>query len=235
MRASIRRLCPADHGGDPDRIAAWCANKTAARFRRWLADPHTRLFVAELDGRIAAVGSVSTDGEVLLNYVAPRARFRGASSALLARLEAELAALGHAEGRLESTAPRDPSTSPRLGRRRSAHELARHARLADAKAAAAIRALTRLCRSPRLPVRAPRPRTGTCRVHARPPKSIHHLGSNTHSHPAPRGRAAFAPRVGGRGGANAARPPGSGEGPHGANAARPRARGLTAAASSGRR
>jgi len=104
MRASIRRLCAADHGEDPDRVAAWCANKTAAHFRRWLADPDTRLFVAELDGRIAAVGSVSTDGEVLLNYVAPRARFRGASSALLARLETELASLGHAEGRLDSTA-----------------------------------------------------------------------------------------------------------------------------------
>ena len=39
--------------------------------RRWLADPDTRLLVAELDGRIAAVGGVSTAGEVLLNYVAP--------------------------------------------------------------------------------------------------------------------------------------------------------------------
>jgi GNAT superfamily N-acetyltransferase len=104
MRASIRRLCAADHGGDKDRIAAWCANKTAAHFRRWLADPGTHLFVADLDGRIAAVGGVSTAGEVLLNYVAPRARFRGASSALLARLEAELAGLGHPEARLESTA-----------------------------------------------------------------------------------------------------------------------------------
>jgi GNAT superfamily N-acetyltransferase len=104
MRASIRRLCAADHGGDHGRIAAWCANKTAARFRRWLADPDTRLLVAELDGRIAAVGAISTDGDVLLNYVAPRARFRGASTALLARLEAELAALGHGEARLESTA-----------------------------------------------------------------------------------------------------------------------------------
>jgi GNAT superfamily N-acetyltransferase len=104
MRASIRRLCAADHGGDPDRIAAWCANKTAAHVRRWLADPDTRLFVAELDDRIAAVGSVSTDGEVLLNYVDPRACRRGAGSALLARLEAELAALGHAEARLDSTA-----------------------------------------------------------------------------------------------------------------------------------
>jgi GNAT superfamily N-acetyltransferase len=103
MRASIRALCEADHGGDPDRIAAWCTNKTAAHFRRWLAAPATRLFVAELDGHLAAVGAVSTSGEVTLNYVAPRARFRGASSALLARLEAELAGRGHAEARLEST------------------------------------------------------------------------------------------------------------------------------------
>jgi GNAT superfamily N-acetyltransferase len=104
LRASIRRLCAADHGGDPGRIAAWCANKTAAHFRRWLADPRTLLFVAELDGRIAAVGAVSTAGEVLLNYAAPRARRRGAGRALLARLETELASLGHAEARLDSTA-----------------------------------------------------------------------------------------------------------------------------------
>jgi GNAT superfamily N-acetyltransferase len=104
LRASIRRLCAADHGGDPELVAAWCANKTAARFRRWLADRRTRLFVAELDGRVAAVGSVSLDGEVLLNYVAPRACRQGLGSALLARLEAEIAALGHAEARLESTA-----------------------------------------------------------------------------------------------------------------------------------
>jgi hypothetical protein len=104
MRASIARLCAADHAGDADLIAAWTENKTAAHVRRWLASPTARVFVAELDGRLAAVGAVSTTGEVLLNYVVPRARFRGASSALLARLETELAALGHAEGRLESTA-----------------------------------------------------------------------------------------------------------------------------------
>ena len=104
MRASIRALCAADHGGDAGRIADWTANKTAAHFRRWLAAPESRLFVAEVDDRLTAVGAVSTAGEVILNYVTPGARFRGASSTLLARLEAELAALGHAEGRLLSTA-----------------------------------------------------------------------------------------------------------------------------------
>lgn len=104
MRASIRRLCGADHGGDPERIAGWCANKTAAEVRRWLAHPGSRVLVALLDGRIAAVGAVSAGGEVLLNYVGPHARFQGASSALLARLEAEIVAFGHREGRLESTA-----------------------------------------------------------------------------------------------------------------------------------
>ncbi len=104
MRGSIRRLCAADHGNDPARLAAWCANKTAAQFRRWLADPETRLFVAELDDLIAAVGGVSAGGEVLLNYVAPRAARRGVGTSLLAGLESELVALGHAEARLESTA-----------------------------------------------------------------------------------------------------------------------------------
>lgn len=104
MRASIRRLCIADHGGDPSRILDWCANKTATEVRRWLAAPGTQVYVAETGGRIAAVGALSVAGEVLLNYVAPAFRFQGASSALLARMEADLAALGHGEGRLDSTA-----------------------------------------------------------------------------------------------------------------------------------
>ena len=69
-----------------------------------LANPEIVMFVAELDGAVAAVGAISRSGEVALNYVAPQSRFRGVSRAVLARLEAELVLLGFAEARLEATA-----------------------------------------------------------------------------------------------------------------------------------
>lgn len=102
--ASITELCAADHHGDPQAIAAWTANKTPEGVGAMLAHPQTRLFVAELDGTIAAVGAVSSQGGITLNYVAPWARFRGVSRAMLVALEADLKAAGYAEAWLESTA-----------------------------------------------------------------------------------------------------------------------------------
>ena len=68
-----------------------------------LANPTLRMFVAELDGRVASVGAVTTAGEIALNYVAPAYRFRRASKALLAALEADIRAAGLEEGKLTST------------------------------------------------------------------------------------------------------------------------------------
>ena len=104
LSASITELCEADHGNDPDKLAAWTRNKTPEGVAAMLANPRGRLFVAELDGVIVAVGAVSSTGEITLNYVAPTARFKGVSKAMLAALEEELRALGFAEGRLEATA-----------------------------------------------------------------------------------------------------------------------------------
>jgi GNAT superfamily N-acetyltransferase len=102
--ASITELCVPDHGNDPDKLAAWLHNKTPEGVEAMLANPHGGLFVAELDGAVAAVGAVSGNGAITLNYVDPEARFRGVSKAMLAVLESELRALGFAEGRLEATA-----------------------------------------------------------------------------------------------------------------------------------
>ena len=101
---SITDLCVADHGNDPDKLAAWTRNKTPEGVAAMLANPHGQLFVAELDGVVVAVGAISGNGGITLNYVAPAARFRGVSKAMLAVLEAELKTLGFAEGRLEATA-----------------------------------------------------------------------------------------------------------------------------------
>lgn len=104
LLASIIGLCAADHHGDAAKLAAWTRNKTPDGVKAMLANPDMVLFVAEASGEVMGVGAVTRAGDVALNYVAPEARFRGFSTALLARLEAELATLGFAEGRLEATA-----------------------------------------------------------------------------------------------------------------------------------
>lgn len=105
LTASIRALCGADHGGDPSTIADWLANKTPEAVASWIASG-ARLRLAERGGRLAAVGgwrAAGRTGEILLLYVAPEHRFAGASAALLAAMEAKMAADGLVEARLEST------------------------------------------------------------------------------------------------------------------------------------
>jgi GNAT superfamily N-acetyltransferase len=87
IRASISELCDADHRNDPDILARWLANKTPENIATW-ADAIGSSLLLVVDGEaIIAVGGVTDDGEITLNYVAPAARFRGASSMLLAALE----------------------------------------------------------------------------------------------------------------------------------------------------
>ncbi|MDF1718973.1 MAG: GNAT family N-acetyltransferase [Antarcticimicrobium sp.] len=103
LTASITALCDADHRGDPAVIARWVANKTPEGVARMIAAGGVR--VAELDGRIAAVGEVDKEeGKITLNYVDPPCRRRGLSSALLAAMEAELARSGIRTARLTATA-----------------------------------------------------------------------------------------------------------------------------------
>lgn len=101
--ASITELCGDDHRGDPTAIAAWTANKSPKEIARWFANPANRLFVAEDSGGVIAVGGFQDSGEIILNYVAPAARFRGTSKAVLAHLEAAMRADGLTTVRLEST------------------------------------------------------------------------------------------------------------------------------------
>lgn len=102
-RRSIIELCAADHGGDPEIVARWLANKTPENMGAWIARPDASLLVAAEDGAILAVGMVSDAGEILLNYVSPSARFRGISRALLKALEARARERGAAIATLEST------------------------------------------------------------------------------------------------------------------------------------
>lgn len=103
LRRSITALCGADHGNDPAKLGPWLANKTEATWAKWLAVPEACLLVAQVQGRIAGVGMLGGKGVIQVNYVAPEARFKGVSTALVAALEAAARARGMARLRLDST------------------------------------------------------------------------------------------------------------------------------------
>jgi GNAT superfamily N-acetyltransferase len=103
MRRSISELCAADHGDDPEILARWLSNKTPENVRAWIAREDATVLVAIKIDAIVAVGMITDAGEVLLNYVSPDARFRGASRALLKALEERARQRGATFCRLEST------------------------------------------------------------------------------------------------------------------------------------
>jgi GNAT superfamily N-acetyltransferase len=102
VRRSITELCGLDHQGDASTLSMWLGNKTSDNMRRWIAD-HTVLVAIE-DERIAGVAALRADGQVLLNYVAPEARFRGVSKALMRAIEALASGRGLEWLILDSTA-----------------------------------------------------------------------------------------------------------------------------------
>ena len=103
LRASIIELCAADHDNDPVLVERWLANKRPEIVAGWIARTDSSVLVAVEDDIILAVGSVTDAGEITSNYVAPPARFRGVSRALLSALEARAAERGNTECRLHST------------------------------------------------------------------------------------------------------------------------------------
>lgn len=66
-------------------------------------DPNSYFFLAEEDGRLLGCAAMDRTGRITLNYVAPDARFRGVSKALVGMLEEAARSLGIEECRLEST------------------------------------------------------------------------------------------------------------------------------------
>jgi GNAT superfamily N-acetyltransferase len=103
LRRSISQLCVADHGNDPAILDAWLANKKPEIVAAWATQQENSLLLAVEGDAILAVGSVTDAGEITLNYVAPEARFRGVSRALLGALEARALARGNTRCRLVST------------------------------------------------------------------------------------------------------------------------------------
>lgn len=103
LRRSIIALCAADHGDDPAVLRRWLANKTPEIVASWIAKPGNSVLIAVEGAAILAVGAVTDGGEITLNYVAPEARFRGVSRALLAALETRARERGNTRCTLHST------------------------------------------------------------------------------------------------------------------------------------
>lgn len=103
LRLSITELCVADHQNDPTEMEGWLSNKTVETWRRWIARADAIVLVAERDEKIIGVGMATLNGDVLLNYVHPGARFDGVSKALLSGLEGSLRSRGIRRCQLEST------------------------------------------------------------------------------------------------------------------------------------
>lgn len=103
LRQSITMLCTADHRDNQQEIDDWLANKTTANWAAWLQNPNASVIVAERAGQIASVGMLSHDGVILLNYVAPAARFSGVSKATLNALESAAAQHGNTSCALNSS------------------------------------------------------------------------------------------------------------------------------------
>jgi GNAT superfamily N-acetyltransferase len=103
LRASISELCVVDHSSESTILERWLSNKTPDNVAAWARDAGRSLLVAVEGEAILAVGSVQDSGEITMNYVAPAARFRGVSAALLAALEMRAAERGNARCSLQST------------------------------------------------------------------------------------------------------------------------------------
>ena len=103
LRESISQLCVADHRNDPAILNAWLANKTPEIVASWAVQAGNSLLLAVEGDDVLAVGSVTDGGQITLNYVAPHARFRGVSRALMKALEARAIERGNARCTLTST------------------------------------------------------------------------------------------------------------------------------------
>ena len=108
LRASIRKLCTADHGDDPAVIARWLANKTADQFRTWVEAPGW-IVAAERDGQLVGIGQAFPSGQISLNYVLPEARFSGVGKSVLRSLEEHIRLSGASARLSQAREPRDAS------------------------------------------------------------------------------------------------------------------------------
>lgn len=102
VRTSIEECCAKDHEGEKARLDAWLKNKSPENFRFWIQSENLYCIVVEERSRIVGFG-MSATGELLLCYVSPEVRFRGAGKAMFQAIELWAATTGVPELKLEST------------------------------------------------------------------------------------------------------------------------------------
>ena len=100
---SIREVCGPDYN-DPDHLDQWCANKTPENFRKWIADPGSRVLAGVVGDRIGGIGMVDlAKGFIYMLYLAPEALGHGLGKAMLAEMERLAVAAGRTRMELQST------------------------------------------------------------------------------------------------------------------------------------
>ena len=103
LRQSIVELCIGDHKNDPEILEKWAGSKTPALIELWACEEQSTMLVAQEGSHILAVGAVTDDGVITLNYVHPNARFQGISRALVGALEECAVQKGCSQCTLSST------------------------------------------------------------------------------------------------------------------------------------
>ena len=103
LRRSIIELCELDHQGDEEKLNEWLENKTVQNCQNWVKHERTNFFVAERNGKIVGVCSISHDGYISLCYVLPEIKGHGIGTQLLKAAEASVLSLGVQSFSLEST------------------------------------------------------------------------------------------------------------------------------------
>jgi GNAT superfamily N-acetyltransferase len=103
VRRSILELCILDHKNEAATLERWLSNKTPPWFEGLLTSETASSVVAIREEKVCGFGHMSHTGEIGLLYVAPEARYVGASSLMLAWLEAEASRLGIESLHLHST------------------------------------------------------------------------------------------------------------------------------------
>lgn len=103
LRESITKLCVLDHRGDQKELDEWLENKTVQNCETWIRNEGTNFFVAEKDGKVVGVSSISSDGHIGLCYVLPEVKGHGYGTKLLKAVEGSVLNSGIQSFSLEST------------------------------------------------------------------------------------------------------------------------------------
>jgi len=103
LRTSITELCELDHRRDQKELDEWLSNKTVQNCESWINNERINFFVAESNGKIVGVSSISHDGFVELCYVLPEVKGLGFGGQLLKVAEDSVSNLDVQSFTLEST------------------------------------------------------------------------------------------------------------------------------------